>query len=50
LAELYLVAAVSFREALGEFLSGLGLSDAEQHRIAELIGSQTARRIHGLAR
>jgi uncharacterized protein len=48
LAELYLLAAVSFRESLTEVLEGLGIGGTERDRIAAMIGSGNARRVYGL--
>ncbi len=48
LAELYLVAAASFREALAEVLGGLGASAGDCDRIATMIGCGNARRVYGL--
>ena len=44
----YLVAALSFREALSEILGGLGVSDRERERIAGMIGAGNAWRVYGL--
>jgi predicted TIM-barrel fold metal-dependent hydrolase len=48
LAELYLLAATGFREALGSVLSSLGLSGQERDRVAAMIGSGNARRVYAL--
>jgi uncharacterized protein len=48
LAELYLVAATLFREALGEVLQALRISRPDRERIAEMIGAGNARRIYAL--
>jgi predicted TIM-barrel fold metal-dependent hydrolase len=48
LAELYLVAAASFRDALGEVLPTLGIDDTERERIATMIGCGNARRVYRL--
>ena len=48
LAELYLLAAVSFRESLGVVLDELGVGGADRERIAEMIGSGNARRVYGI--
>jgi predicted TIM-barrel fold metal-dependent hydrolase len=45
LAELYLVAASAFREALPEVLAPLG---ADRGRVAALLGRENARRVYGL--
>jgi predicted TIM-barrel fold metal-dependent hydrolase len=47
LAELYLVAAASFRESLASVLGGLGVAAGERDRIAEMIGAGNARRVYG---
>ncbi len=49
-AELYLLAAVTFRAALDELLASLPLPATERERIAELLGSGNARRVYSLAR
>jgi uncharacterized protein len=49
LAELYLLAAVGFREALAEVLEGVGISGADRDRIASMIGSGNARRVYALS-
>lgn len=49
LAELYLLAALSFRESLAEVLDGLGVGVADRDRIAAMIGSGNARRVYRLA-
>jgi len=46
LAELYVLAAVSFRESLVELLDGLGICSADRDRIAAMIGSGNARRVY----
>ena len=48
LAELYLVAAVLFRRALGEVLESLRVGRPDRERIAAMIGSGNARRIYPL--
>jgi uncharacterized protein len=48
LAELYVVAAVLFREALGEVLEALRISRPDSERIAAMIGSGNARRVYAL--
>lgn len=48
LAELYVVAAALFREALGEVLEGLRISRREGERIVAMIGSGNARRVYPL--
>jgi hypothetical protein len=48
LAELYLVAAMLFREALGEVLEALRISRCDRERIAEMIGAGNARRVYAL--
>ncbi|HUA03457.1 MAG TPA: amidohydrolase family protein [Solirubrobacteraceae bacterium] len=48
LAELYMVAAVLFREALGEVLEALRIGGSERARIAAMIGSGNARRLYAL--
>lgn len=48
LAELYLVAAVLFREALPEVLDQLHITGADRDRIAAMIGSENARRVYAL--
>jgi uncharacterized protein len=48
-AELYLIAASTFREALAEIFDGLRVSESERDRIAGLIGSGNARRVYQLA-
>lgn len=48
LAELYLLAAVSFRESLTEVLEGLGIGGTDRDRIAAMIGSGNARRVYRL--
>jgi len=49
LAELYLLAAVLFREALAEVLEGVAISGADRDRIAAMIGSGNARRVYTLS-
>ncbi len=49
LAELYLLAAVAFRESLGEVLTGLRVGGADRDRIAAMIASGNARRVYRLA-
>ncbi len=48
LAELYLLAAASFREALDEVTRALGIRSAERGRIAAMIASGNARRVYPL--
>ena len=48
LAELYLVAATEFRDALAEVLAALAISSREQTRIAEMIGCGNAQRVYTL--
>ena len=48
LAELYLVAAVLFREVLGEVLESLRISPPDRERIVGMVGSGNARRIYAL--
>jgi uncharacterized protein len=48
LAELYLVAAACFRDALAEVMPALGVPLREQDRLAGLIGSGNARRVYRL--
>jgi uncharacterized protein len=48
LAELYVLAAVSFRESLVEVLEAVGIGGIDRDRIAAMIGSGNARRIYGL--
>jgi len=48
LAELYLLAAEGFRDALAHVIEALGIGSADGRRIAELIGSGNARRIYPL--
>jgi len=48
LAELYVVAAVLFREALTEVLEALRISRPERERIAAIVGSGNARRVYAL--
>jgi uncharacterized protein len=48
LAELYLLAAAGFRQALAEVIHELGIGEADGRRIADLIGSGNARRIYPL--
>jgi predicted TIM-barrel fold metal-dependent hydrolase len=48
LAELYLVAAASFREALPAVLEAVGVGDRDRERIAAMIGAGNARRVYGL--
>jgi uncharacterized protein len=48
LAELYVVAAVLFREALGDVLDDLRISGADRDRIAAMLGSGNARRVYAL--
>jgi len=48
LAELYMLAAVSFRESLREVLGGLGARGPDRDRIAAMIGSGNARRVYRL--
>jgi predicted TIM-barrel fold metal-dependent hydrolase len=47
-AELYLVAAAAFRDALDHVLTALGVPPAECDRLANLMGSGNARRVYGL--
>jgi uncharacterized protein len=49
LGELYLLAAVCFRDALGEVLPVLGVAPRDLDRIGALIGADNARRVYGLA-
>ena len=49
LAELYLLGAVLFREALAEVLDGVGVTGTDRERIAAMIGSDNARRVYGLS-
>ena len=49
LAELYLLAAVAFREGLGEVLAGLQIGGADADRIASMIACDNARRVYALA-
>ena len=49
LAELYLLGAVLFREALAEVLEGVGVSGTDRERIATMIGSGNARRVYALS-
>ena len=49
LAELYLLAAVGFREGLGEVLDGLRIGGADADRIASMILRDNARRVYALA-
>jgi uncharacterized protein len=46
LAELYLLAALSFRESLVEVLDGLAIGGSDRDRIAAMIGSGNARRVY----
>jgi len=48
LAELYLLGATLFREAVAGVLVGLGVGGAERRRIATMIGSGNARRVYDL--
>lgn len=48
LAELYLVAAAAFRDALDQVLPALGVPPAEHDRLANLTGSDNARRVYGV--
>ena len=48
LAELYLLAAEGFRDALAQVIEALGIGSADGRRIAELIGFGNARRIYPL--
>ena len=48
LAELYLVAATLFREALAEVLDELRITGPDRERIATMIGSDNARRVYAL--
>jgi predicted TIM-barrel fold metal-dependent hydrolase len=48
LAELYLLGATLFREALAEVEEGLGISRGDRDRIASMIGSDNARRVYAL--
>lgn len=48
LAEFYLLAAASFRDAIAELLTELGVSSPERNRIADMIGSGNARRVYKL--
>jgi predicted TIM-barrel fold metal-dependent hydrolase len=48
LAELYLLAAAGFRQALAEVIHALGIGEPDGRRIADLIGSGNARRIYPL--
>jgi predicted TIM-barrel fold metal-dependent hydrolase len=48
LAELYLLGAVLFREALAEVAEGLGISRGDRDRIVSMIGSDNARRVYPL--
>jgi len=48
LAELYLLGAVLFREALTEVLEGVGICGPDRERIASMIGSDNARRVYAL--
>jgi predicted TIM-barrel fold metal-dependent hydrolase len=50
LAELFLAGAAGFREALGDVLTALGLTDSDRDRIADMIGRGNARRVYGLPR
>lgn len=49
LAELYLLGAVGFRDAVGQVLEELVIGRSDRHRIARMIGSGNARRVYGLA-
>jgi len=49
LAELYLLGALGFREALDEVLDELAIGPTDRDRIARMIGSGNARRVYGLA-
>jgi predicted TIM-barrel fold metal-dependent hydrolase len=49
LAELYLAAADEFRDALAEVLTAQGITGRERDRIAEMMGSGTARDVYALA-
>jgi uncharacterized protein len=49
LAELYLLAAVAFREGLGEVLEELEIGGADADRIVSMIASENARRVYALA-
>ena len=49
LAELYLLAAVGFREGLEEVLDGLRIGGADADRIASMILRDNARRVYALA-
>ncbi|MGH2887843.1 MAG: amidohydrolase family protein [Solirubrobacteraceae bacterium] len=49
LAELYLLGAVGFRDAVDEVLEELAIGLGERDRIAQMIGSGNARRVYGLA-
>lgn len=48
LAELYVVAAVLFHEALGEVLDALRIGPGDRERIVAMIGSGNARRVYAL--
>jgi len=48
LAELYLVAATGFRDALAELMPALGAPRSEHDRLAALIGSGNAQRVYRL--
>ncbi|MBV8219575.1 MAG: amidohydrolase family protein, partial [Solirubrobacterales bacterium] len=48
LAELYVVAAALFREALTEVLEALRIGPGDRERIAAMIGSGNARRVYAL--
>lgn len=48
LAELYLVAAACFRQALAELLPALGINGGDGERVAQMIGSGNARRLYRL--
>jgi uncharacterized protein len=49
LAELYLLGAVLFRDALAEVLDELRIGRPDRDRIAAMIGSDNARRVYALA-
>ncbi len=49
LAELYLLGAVGFRDAVDEVLDELAIGPTDRNRIAQMIGSGNARRVYGLA-
>jgi uncharacterized protein len=48
LAELYVVAAVLFHEALGEVLEALRIGPGDRERVAAMIGSGNARMVYAL--